>query len=215
VLLTRQKVGDGIGDIPHTAGHGLRVRLAAVAHAQRNPLTIAATAARRGAPPKSLWVAAFCVVAILPLAAVLASRPPEGRGLVIELGSALGIVALTLLALQMALASRSRVVARPLGAEVAIRLHRHMADVIVAAIAAHIALVVVGDPSNLALFDPLGSPWRAKAAVACCVALAALIATSVLRRRLGLSYERWRGLHNGLGFGALALGLLHAVGVDR
>jgi predicted ferric reductase len=134
---------------------------------------------------------------------------------VVELASALGIVALTLLALQLALPARLGVVARPLGAEVAIRLHRHIADVLVAAIAAHVALVVVGDPSNLALLDPLGAPWRAQAALASCVALGALIVSSVLRRRLGLRYARWRGLHNALGIAALGLGLLHAVGVDR
>jgi predicted ferric reductase len=171
--------------------------------------------AKRPAPSKGAWVAAYCLAAALPLAAVLVSSPSAGRGLVVELASALGIVALTLLALQLALPARLGLVARPLGAEVAIRLHRHMADVLVAAVAAHGALVVVGDPSNLALFDPLGAPWRAKAAVASSVALAALIASSVLRRRLGLPYARWRGLHNALGIGALALGLLHAIGVDR
>jgi predicted ferric reductase len=171
--------------------------------------------AKRAATSKGVWVAAYCLAANLPLAAVLLSSPPGGRGLVLELASALGIVALTLLALQMALPARLGVVARPLGAEVAIRLHRHLADVLVAAIAAHVALIVVGDPSNLALFDPLGAPWRAKAAVASFVALGALVATSVLRRRLGLTYARWRGLHNALGVGALALGLLHAIGVDR
>jgi predicted ferric reductase len=164
---------------------------------------------------KGLWVAAYCLAAVLPLAAVLVGSPPGGRGLVVELGSALGIVALTLLALQLVLPARLGVVARPLGAEVAIRLHRHLADVVVAAIAAHLALVVVDDPSNLGLFDPLGAPWRAKAAVASGVALTALIGSSLLRRRLRLSYARWRGLHNGLGFGALGLGLLHAIGVDR
>jgi predicted ferric reductase len=174
-----------------------------------------AVVAGRPIPRKGLWVAAYCLAALLPLAAVLAGSPPGGRGLVVELASALGIVALTLLALQLVLPARLRVVSRPLGAEVAIRLHRHMADVVVAAIAAHVALVVVGDPSNLGLFDPLGAPWRAKAAVASCVALAALIASSILRRRLRLSYARWRGLHNALGIGALGLGLLHAVGVDR
>jgi predicted ferric reductase len=146
-----------------------------------------AVVAGRPIASKGLWVAAYCLAAVLPLAAVLAGSPPGGRGLVVELGSALGIVALTLLALQLVLPARMRVVSRPLGAEVAIRLHRHMADVLVAAIAAHVALVVVGDPSNLALFDPLGAPWRAKAAVASCVAVAALIATSILRRRLRLA----------------------------
>ena len=175
----------------------------------------AAVAAKRSTSRKGLWVAAYCLAAALPLAAVLMGSPPGDRGLVLELASALGIVALTLLALQLALPARLGVVARPLGAEVAIRLHRHMADVLVAAIAAHVALVVVGDPSNLALFDPLGAPWRAQAAVASCVALAALIVSSVLRRKLRVPYARWRGLHNALGIGALALGLLHAIGVDR
>jgi predicted ferric reductase len=174
-----------------------------------------AVVAGRPLPRKGLWVVAYCLAAVLPLGAVLVGSPPGGRGLVVELASALGIVALTLLGLQLVLPARLAAVARPLGAEVAIRLHRHVADVVVAAIAAHVALVVVGDPSNLALFDPLGAPWRAKAAVASCVALAALIATSVLRRRLGLPYARWRGLHNLLGIGALGLGLLHAIGVDR
>jgi len=164
---------------------------------------------------KGVWVTAYGLAAVLPLGAVLASSPPQGRGFVLELGSALGIVALSLLALQLALPARVGPVVRPLGAEVAVRLHRHLADVLVAIIAAHVALVVMGDPSNLALFDPLGAPWRARAAIGSCAALAALIVSSVLRRRLRLAYARWRGLHVSLGVGALALALLHAIGVDR
>jgi predicted ferric reductase len=164
---------------------------------------------------KSTWVACYGLAAVLPLAAVLIASPPPGRGFVLELASALGIVALTVMALQLALPARLGVVARPLGAEVAVRLHRHLADMLVAAIAAHVALVVFDDPSNLALLDPLGAPWRAKAALASCAALAALIATSVLRRRLRLAYARWRGLHVTLGIGALGLGVLHAIGVDH
>jgi 3-phenylpropionate/trans-cinnamate dioxygenase ferredoxin reductase subunit len=47
------------------------------------------------------------------------------------------------------------------------------------------------------------------------VALAALIASSLLRTRLRLPYARWRGLHLTLAIGALALGCLHAIGVGR
>jgi predicted ferric reductase len=192
-----------------------------------DPSTWASAAARAGrsapafaisrprALAKSTWVAGYGIAAVLPLAVVLIGSPPTGRGFVIELASGLGIVALTLLALQLALPARLGLVARPLGAEVAVRLHRHLADVLVAAIAAHVALVVVDDPSNLALFDPLGAPWRAKTALASCAALAALIASSVLRRRLRLAYARWRGLHITLGIGALGFGVLHAIGVDR
>jgi predicted ferric reductase len=179
------------------------------------PSVLGTALPRPRASAKGAWLAGYGLVAVLPLAAVLVASPPSGRGFVLELASALGIVALSLLALQLVLPARLELVARPLGAEVAVRLHRHLADVLVAAIAAHVALVVVGDPSNLALFDPLGAPWRAKAAVVSCVALAALIASSVLRRRLRLAYARWRGLHVSLGIGALALGVLHAIGVDR
>jgi predicted ferric reductase len=167
------------------------------------------------AAPKRIWVVGYAVATVLPLAAVLVGSPAGGRGFMIELASALGIVALTLLALQLVLPARLPPMARALGADVAIRLHRHMADVLVAAIAAHVALVMVADPANLALLDPLGAPWRAKTAMASCAALGALIASSLLRRRLRLAYARWRALHVGLAVGALGLGAAHAVGVDR
>jgi hypothetical protein len=79
-----------------------------------------AAVAKRATTSKGMWVVAYCLAANLPLAAVLMSSPPGGRGLVLELASALGIVARTRLALQMALPARLGVVARPLGAEVAI-----------------------------------------------------------------------------------------------
>ena len=164
---------------------------------------------------QAVWVAGYGLAAVLPLAAVLVGSPPAGRGFVIELASALGIVALTMLALQLALPARVPALIRALGADVAIRLHRHLADVLVAAIAGHVALVMVAEPANLALLDPLGAPWRAKVAVASCVALAALIASSLLRRRLRLAYARWRAVHVALGVVALALGIAHAVGVGR
>jgi predicted ferric reductase len=158
---------------------------------------------------------AYAATAVLPLAVVLAGSPPPGRNLVLELGSALGIVGLSLLSLHLALPARMKLVAAPLGADAALRLHRHLTDVIVAVIAAHVALVVLGDPSNVALLDPLGAPWRARAAVGACTALAALIASSLLRTRVRLAYARWRGLHVALAVSALALSALHAVGVGH
>jgi predicted ferric reductase len=158
---------------------------------------------------------AYSAAAVLPLAGVLAGSPPPGRSFALELGSALGIVALSLLALQLVLPARVRLVAAPLGADVALRLHRHLADVVVAVIAGHVALVLLGDPSNVGLLDPLGAPWRARAAVGACAALAALIGSSLLRTRLRLRYARWRGVHVTLAVGVLVLSGLHAIGVGR
>jgi predicted ferric reductase len=104
---------------------------------------------------KARWVAAYALVAIAPLIATLALSDLPGRTFVLELASALGIIALTLLALQLMLPSRLRAVAGPLGADVAVRLHRRMADVLVAAIVAHVALVFADDLSRLELLDTL------------------------------------------------------------
>jgi hypothetical protein len=140
-------------------------------------------------PEEGPWVAAYCLAAVLPLAAVLVSSPPGGRGLVVELASALGIVTLTLLALQLVLPARMRVVARPLGAEVAIRLHRHMADLLVAADRGPRGAGRGRRPLQPGAFRPARGALAGEGGGGSCVALAALIATSLLRRGLRLPYE--------------------------
>ena len=130
---------------PNTAGQGARAaaarlatslpRSASASHgrgsasdpadALRRRLLRAASPGAR-ASIKIVWVAVYGVTAVLPLGAVLAFSPPRGRGFVLELGSALGIVALALLALQLVLPARVRAVVRPLGADVALRLHRDL-----------------------------------------------------------------------------------------
>src|SRR5215207_8151705 len=79
------------------------------------------SAPRSGGAVQAVWVAGYGLVAVLPLAAVLVGSPPAGRGFVIEFASALGIVALTMLALQLALPGRVPALTRALGADVAIR----------------------------------------------------------------------------------------------
>ncbi len=147
---------------------------------------------------------------------VLIELNPTGpaRPFLTELGSSLGIVALVLLALQLLLPSRLQLLA-PLGAEVAVRLHRRLSDVMVSLVAAHVAVVMVADPSRLYLLSFFGAPWRAQAAVGSVVALVALSITSMLRRRLRLSYVRWRAVHLTLGTATLLLAVAHTIGVNR
>lgn len=163
--------------------------------------------------PRSLWLAIYAAVIVVPLVLARMSGHP-GRSFVLELGSSLGIVALSLLALQLALPARLGVFA-PLGADVAVRLHRRLADVLVAIVAAHVVVVILAAPDRLALVKFVGAPWRAQAAIGSVVALGALIATSIVRRRLRLGYALWRGIHSALGAGALVLAVAHTIGVDR
>src|SRR3954467_2404444 len=113
-----------------------------------------------------------------------------------ELGSTLGISALGVLALVLILPTRLRALAG-LGADAAVRLHRHLVGVLMALIVGHIMLAVALQPARYTLLRFVGQPWRAQAAMTSAACLLALIAVSVWRRRLRISYAAWRALHGG------------------
>ncbi len=131
-----------------------------------------------------------------------------------ELGSTLGISALGVLAIVLILPTRLRVFAR-LGADAAVRLHRHLVGVLLALIVGHVALAVGLQPARYSLLRFFGQPWRAQAAVASVVCLLALIGVSVWRRRLRMPYAPWRALHGGLAAACLILAAVHTYGWHR
>src|SRR4051794_20125828 len=131
-----------------------------------------------------------------------------------ELGSTLGISALGVLALLVILPSRLRVLAR-LGADAAVRLHRHLVGVLIALVAGHIVLAVALQPARYALLGFFGQPWRAQAAIASVLCLLALIGLSVWRRRLRIPYAAWRAIHGGLAAATLLLAAVHTFGWHR
>src|SRR5256885_9391616 len=99
-----------------------------------------------------------------------------------ELGSTLGISALCVLAIVLILPTRLRVLAR-LGADAAVRLHRHLVGVLLALIVGHIVLAVALQPARYPLLGFVGQPWRAQAAVTSVLSLIALVGLSIWRRR--------------------------------
>ena len=164
--------------------------------------------------PRALWLALYMAAIAGPLAIIAAREGAAPRPFIFELGSALGVAALSLLALQLVLPARLPWLS-DIGAEVAVRLHRHLADIMLAAVAAHVAAVMVADPARLELLRFVGEPWRAQAAIGSVVALSVLVLTSIARRRLRLSYRWWRAVHLSLGGLALILAVVHTVGVGR
>jgi predicted ferric reductase len=179
-------------------------------------LPLSSTNRRRAhARRKSAWVAAYAFGVVLPLVLVAGAPMGDGRGIADELGSALGIVALSLLGLQLVVPARLRVVSGVLGADVAVRLHRRLADVTFAVIGAHVAVVVLAQPARGLFLLFFGAPWRAQAAVGSTLALALLVGSSVWRGRLQIPYVLWRGLHIVLGGAALVFATVHTIGVNR
>src|SRR3954452_1295081 len=131
-----------------------------------------------------------------------------------ELGSTLGISALGVLAIVLILPTRLRAFAR-LGADAAVRLHRHLVGVLLALIVGHVALAVGLQPARYTLLRFFGQPWRAQAAIASVACLLGLIGVSIWRRRLRIPYAAWRALHGGLAAATLVLGAVHTYGWHR
>lgn len=131
-----------------------------------------------------------------------------------ELGSTLGISALGVLAIMVLLPARSRVLSG-LGADAAVRMHRHLVRVLLALLAGHIILAVAVQPARYALLLVVGQPWRAQAAVSSVLCLGALALLSVWRRRLRIPYAAWRALHGGLAVATLVLAAVHTYGWHR
>jgi predicted ferric reductase len=136
------------------------------------------------------------------------------RSLSAELGSSLGISALAVLAILLILPSRLRALKR-LGADVAVRLHRHLVPVLISLLVGHVALAVALQPARYGLLKFFGQPWRAQAAVASVVCLIALILLSIWRKRLRIPYAVWRALHGGLAAATLVLAAVHTYGWHR
>ena len=157
---------------------------------------------------------AVLAVVILPFVLASAGGWNGQRSFSAELGSSLGIAALGVLAAMVILPARLRLLAQ-LGADAAVRLHRHLVGVLLALLAGHIVLAVALQPARYTLLRFVGQPWRAQTAIASVVCLTALSALSVWRRTLRIPYAAWRGLHGGLAVMTLSLAAAHTYGWHR
>jgi predicted ferric reductase len=167
---------------------------------------------------RTLWATAFLAVLLGPalLAPVLhgprgGQTPAAGDGssLLSALSVGIGLLATSMLVCAVVLPSRVRSLTRTLGIDGVLGIHRFIGMAATLLVGLHIVLVVVAKPANLALFDVAHAPNRARAAVGATVALGALIALTVLRKRLRHRYEVWRWVHLTLAGTALVLSALH------
>jgi predicted ferric reductase len=151
------------------------------------------TVHRRSRGAFALWVLLYTLLALLPLPLALIRLDP-GRGFWINLSVALGFVGLAMFGLQFVMAARSAMIVHPVGMDLVLGFHRQMAYLATALVFAHPIILL-----------------RAKFAVASCVLLLAVIALSVFRQRLRLSYEAWQATHAILAVAVVATALAHVL----
>lgn len=161
---------------------------------------------------RTLWATAFLAVLLAPvLLAPVLHGPGTGdaSSLLSQLSVGMGLLATSLLVCAVVLPSRVRSLTRTLGIDGVLGIHRFVGLAVTLLVGLHVVLVLAAKPANVALFDVLHAPNRARAAVGATVALGALVALTLLRRRLKQRYEVWRWMHLALAGSVLVLSALH------
>jgi predicted ferric reductase len=161
----------------------------------------------------------YLSVLVIPYAAAL-TIGVQHRALFQTVVTVLNICGLAALLLQFPLASRSRALARTMGIDQAMVIHRKVGELLAIFFFLH-PFLIVAPRLLIAPQRALGDIWTTFTAANVQTGLYAwmilivwvLVAWS--RRKAGLSYEAWR-LSHGLGFVAVAiLATLHAITVGR
>ncbi len=136
----------------------------------------------------------YIAVAVTPLIIASVYGYPYDD-IVYELGRSLALLGFTILALQVFLAARVKWIEQPYGFDILIRFHRNMGIFALLLILAHPLLLAAGSGDWGLLLGPAVSlgVWLGRATLA---VLIASVLLSVYQRSLGLTFERWRLVHD-------------------
>jgi predicted ferric reductase len=168
-----------------------------------------------GATQGVLWIGAYLLAVIAPLAIAVLIATPPGRGFWTEFSAGLGFAGLSMLMLQFVITSRFRRVAAPFGIDIVLQFHRQISFVAAALLLAHVLILFITRPETIQLLNVFEAPWRARFAVLSMIALVVLLVASVWRKEIHFRYEPWRLTHAALAVLVLAFGLAHVIGVGH
>jgi predicted ferric reductase len=159
------------------------------------------------------WVMAYLGAVLSPLVfAVIGASQPD-HGFWTDFSVALGFVGLAMMGLEFALVARFRLLAAPFGQDALLQFHRQIGYAGLVFVLTHFAISAKWN--ELTLSQALAAPLLVWFGMAALLALIVLIATSVWRRRLRLSYELWHVMHTALALVLVGGALLHVFFVDE
>jgi predicted ferric reductase len=163
-------------------------------------------------PPSSgaLWAgrAALAALLVVPPAVAVASPLQAGREMAWVLGALAGVLALSLLTVQVLLPTPwlDRLLA---GHEP--RWHRTVGLTLAAIILAHVAGLYLASPDDIRDALVLAAPTYSRLGVLSAWSVGFSIALALARRRLGLIYSDWQILHSALAVAIVTTAVGHTV----
>jgi predicted ferric reductase len=158
------------------------------------------------------WLGIFIGVCVAPLVFALVSTNRPGLGFWTDFSVALGFVGLALMGIEFALVARVKTVAEPYGTDALVDFHREIGYAGLLFVLVHVALSA--EWKMVKSFTPTETPARVLFGALAAAALVVLVATSVWRRKLRLSYELWQVLHAVLAVIAVVAALVHVLLVN-
>lgn len=161
------------------------------------------------------WQLVYIALALSPMLIALSGERPAPRSLLVEFGAMLGLLGLGLLAMQLVMSGRHRWFAPGFGQDNLLQFHRQTGQFAWLLVLAHPLTLIIGDQEFLLYLDPREDLLRALSLIFVLLAVTTLLASSLWRLALGLSYEVWRTVHATLSLLVLATGLGHALLVDH
>lgn len=167
---------------------------------------MAGVAGVRGAARAAL-LGLYLVLVCTPLAIAAAPPRPPGRSFWLELGVAIGFLALGQTALQFGLIARFERVSRPFGIDLVMQYHRQMGMLAAGAMLIHAGVLVIVRPASLAALARFDVGLLA--GFGSILAVSALITLTLFRKQMGLRYETWRVTHVLLSILALVAAQVH------
>jgi predicted ferric reductase len=157
------------------------------------------------------WIAAYVLIAVLPLFILLIYPPPGGRGFWVEFSVALGFIGLAMMALQFVITARINRIEASYGIDILLQFHRFTSIAAFFFVLIHPIVLFIDQPETLQLLNFFEAPLRAQLAVLGTLAFIALVVTTIWRKPLRIPYEPWRLSHTILSVLAVGLGLGHAL----
>ena len=151
------------------------------------------------------------VVSPLAFAAIGASQPDHDFWT--NFSVALGFTGLAMMGLEFALVARLRAVAVPFGQDALLQFHRQIGYVGLVFILTHFA--ISAHWRDVTPAKALAAPLLVWFGMAAMLALIVLVATSVWRRPLRLSYEAWHAIHAVLAVVLVVGAVGHIIFVDE
>jgi predicted ferric reductase len=161
----------------------------------------------------TFWVLAYLGVVIAPLVFALIGAGQPDHGFITNFSVALGFVGLAMMGLEFVLVARFETVAAPFGEDALLQFHRQIGYVGLAFVLIHVA--ISANWHQLTFQNAIRAPGLVWFGMAAFLSLLVLVATSVWRKRLRLSYEWWHRAHTVLAVVIVVTALVHIYFVDE